>query len=418
MRTDLAALLVLATTATLPVPPAAAQTGPYYLALGQSFNHESNIYRLADGAVPPGSGSRADSVAITSLLAGFDQTISRQRLRADASLRASRFRRNDTLDNEGHGLRLAWDGETVGGFSGSASASLDRSLVRFDATAEGGVVRNIATSRQLDTGLRWGLVTRWSAELAVSHAAVDYSASTFDAREYRQNSLSSGLRYAPGGAWSASLGLRTLRGRYPRFGVDTNGNFVADRYRGRYVDLGLRWSGGAHRLDGRVSLGDTSFERASATDFAGLTGVLTWGWQPTGKLRLETRLARDRGQESSAIGYFITTAGTLTTGRYADFSRISTSLGTSLTWGLTAKLSLSGSALFVDRDLRSSGLAGVPTAGGDSGRQFTLGARWQATRTVVLGCDIGSERRTTDNTQLSTNLSNRTRSCFGQIGMP
>lgn len=418
MRTEPAVLLAALATAAI---PAAAQTGPWYLALGQSISHESNIYRLADGISPTG-GTRDDTVAITSVLAGFDQTISRQRLRGDLSLRASRFDSNGRLDNEGHGLRLIWDWATTGRLEGTLLASLDRSLVRFDnSDPTTGLARNIASTRYVDASVRLGLVTRWSFEAGWTHAEVDYSAPSFAAREYRQDGLSGGMRYALSPDLSFNLGLRGVQGRYPRFAVTPDGSFVADRYDGRYVDFGARWNtSAASRIDAKLSLGRTSFERATAADFSGLAGSLAWAWRPTGKLHLDTRIARDRGQESMALGFFVTNTGQLASGRFADFSRITTSLGSTLQYELTAKLTLTAGLSLIDRDLRDTrqDLFGQITtlAGRDRTRHYTLGARWQATRGIALGCEVGQERRSANN-DLSSDLSNSTSSCFGQIGL-
>lgn len=418
MRIELAASLVALSAAA----PTAAQTGPWYLALGQSLSRESNIYRLADGA-SPGIGSRGDTVWITSLLAGVDQTISRQRLRADLSLRASRFSANEALDNQGHGLRLSWDWATAGRIEGSLAAALDRSLVRFDnSDPAGGLVRNIGSTKQFDASVRAGLVTRWSVQASFGHTETGYSATQFAYREYRQDSFAGGLRYTSSPDLSLSLGLRRLEGRYPRFAVARDGSFVADHYEGRYADIGVRFgASGVSLLEAKLSAGHTRFDRASATDSSGLTGELTWNWRPTAKLKLDTRLARDRGQESASLGFFVTNTGQLASGRFADFSRSSTSLATTLQYALSAKLSLMASATFIDRDLRDTrqDLFGQITnrSGRDRMRQFALGARWQATRSIVLGCEVSSERREA-NSELSSDMSNQTRGCFGQVGIP
>lgn len=403
-----------------------ATLGPYYVALGQSVHHESNIYRLSEGVPPAAGASRADTVAISSLAAGLDTTLSRQRLRADLSLRSSRFRHNESLDNRGHGLRLAWNGSTAGRWSGSASASVDRSLVQFDTTSRPNAPeRNLATTRQADVALRWGMNPGWAAELGAAHVQVGYSAALLANREYRQNSANGHVRWSSGAGLSASLGVRAVEGRFPRFAGDGRGGFVADRYDGQHLDLGLLWAASPqHQVDGRISAGRTRYERATATDLSGLTGQLNWSWRPTAKLKLLTRAVRDRGQESAAIGFSIGPDRTLLTGRYADFSRVSNSLATSLEWAATAKLGLTASAQVIERDLVSavvspgSGTVSSQATGSDRSTLLGLGVRWQATRGIVLGCDVGTERRRADNTSVSSNLDNRTRNCFGQVAIP
>lgn len=403
--------------------PALAQSGPYYLALGQSVGHESNLFRLPEGAPLASSASRGDTVSITTLAAGVDQTISRQRLRADATWRASRFAHNDSLNNQGHGLKLAWDWATAERVSGSVAAQLDRSLVRFDnGRVEPSFERNIALTRNIDATARIGVVTRWSAELGYSHAESNYSASAFDSREYRQDSYFIAARYSPGSALSGSLGLRAVRGHYPRFAKASDGSFVADHYDGRHVDLGLRYSASAvHQFEGRVSLGNTRYERATSSDLSGLTGLLVWNWRPSGKLRLESRLSRERGQDTSSLGVFINSSGGLSNGRVADFSRSSTVLGSNLVYELTAKLNLTAGLQLANRDLRDTrqDIFGQfnSRSGSDRGRAISLGARWQATRGIVVGCELVNEQRTASN-ELSSDLSSHSRTCWGQVSIP
>ena len=57
-----------------------AQANPWYIGAAQTLTHESNLYRLADGQTTPDGVSKSDLVSSTALLAGLDQTISRQRL--------------------------------------------------------------------------------------------------------------------------------------------------------------------------------------------------------------------------------------------------------------------------------------------------------------------------------------------------
>ena len=100
--TRIAAALVL-----LASPLAMAETSPYYIGVSQAFGHESNLYRVGGNAgLPAGAQSESDTISTTSLVAGIDQTWGRQRLSGSGSLRASRYAKNDQLNNEGYGLNL------------------------------------------------------------------------------------------------------------------------------------------------------------------------------------------------------------------------------------------------------------------------------------------------------------------------
>lgn len=394
---------------------AAAQTGPY--AGGSvSYTHDSNVYRLADGTEPPPGTPRSDRITSASVMAGLRLPLGRQVLSADASLRSTRYADHASLDHDGHRVALGLDWATVERLSGSASLSRERTLVRFDSDAAlSGVPtlqRNLATITHAEAVARIGLITRWSAELGATADAVDYSAPAFRPRDFRQSGVSAGLRHRASDALSMGLGLRATRGRYPHFAQGADGGDIADRYHGRHVDWDVRWvPGDVSRIDARLSLGRTTFDRATASDVSGATGQLLWTWRPTTRLRLETRLARERGQDSSAL-YF---PGS---GRYADFSRTTTSLGTAIYWQMTAKVQWVAGLAGAERQLVDTrqDLAGATTlrTGDDRTRVGSLGVRWQPLRTVTLGCDATRERRTHAGA-LSTDYHASTLGCHAQL---
>lgn len=414
-----------ATVALLLAGPAAtalAQSSPFYFGASQGVTRDSNLYRLSDGAAPlPAGRSKSDTVYTTSLLAGIDQPIGRQRVRGDVSLRASRFANNKVLDNEGYGLKLGADWSTIGRLSGSINLVSDRSLARFanDTLSINNLQRNIASSTTFDTTVRRGLVTRWSAEATYAHQRVGYSASEFEPREYRQNSLSAGVRYTPSGLISFGAALRGTEGRYPRFALLANGSYLADTYSGRNLDLSTRWTpSGVSQFEARLSFGNTSYDRDTARDFSGVTGGLAWIWRPTGKLRFETRLARDTGQESAAIGFVSTPSGVGSGLRYADASRVTNTLSVAAQYELSAKILLSTYAGVAQRSLSDSRpdlFGNVATlTGSDRTSTLNFGARWLPTRSITVGCDLGWEQRSTSSV-LSTDLSGNTVGCFGQL---
>jgi hypothetical protein len=395
--------------------PALAQSSPWWAGAALNLTHDSNIYRQADGAAPlPAGRGRSDTILTSSLLAGLDQPIGRQHLRADVALRNNRFASNEVLDNNGYGLKLGLDWATIGRVSGSLGVAAERSLVRFDSgSLEAGTLeRNTVSSRRVDGTVRVGVVTRWSAEASFSRQQVDYSAASFDSSDFVHTSLGTALRYSPSDLLSVSAGLSGRQGRYPRFARTHDGGFVAERYSGRNLDLTARWApSGSSQLDGRVSLGKTSFDRVTARDVSGLTGQVAWTFRPTGKLRTEIRWTRDRGQDVELLGFDAS-------GRVADFSRTSNALALGLHYELSAKITLSSRVTAIRRDLVDSrlDLLGdmVVRNGSDRSVLAQLGARWAPSRGLQVGCDWGREKRSADNV-LSTGYGVNTVGCFGQI---
>ncbi len=391
--------------------PARAQTPgglpePYYLGASQTFAHDSNLFRLPDGAAPPSGQGRSDTISTTSLLAGLDRSFGRQRLRGSATLQHNRFRDNDQFDNDGHGLNLVLDWETLNRLSGNVSLGSNRSLRRFDPS-ETNVAseRNVETVKVADATVRLGVVTRATVEANVNHREVDYSSARYADREYKQTAESIGGRYRPAAATTVGVGLRFTQGRYARFD---------DRYDRRDIDLTGRWEpGDGTVVSGRLSYGKTEYDQFTERDYSGPSAVLGVLWQPTGKLRLTGRAARDTGQDFAFLNVdTIFGPGML----LADYSRITTSGRLQAVYLATAKTQLQVSASHARRSLVTQLSNGRVLEGSDRVTQWQIGPTWMPSRGLQLGCDLTHERRSARGSGSSPYRSNGA-SCYGQFTM-
>lgn len=364
--------------------PVQAQDHPFQVGASLSINHDSNLFRLPDGATPASVRSRADTLTSASLLGGADLHFGRQRLRGQANVSENRFSNNDQLNNRSHGAKLMLDWETIGRLSGRLGASSNRSLRKFDpAEAGGGLERNIETVEQAEALARLGGVTRLTFEGGVTGRRVDYSSPRYRARAYRQDTGSLGLRWRPGGATTLGIGLRRTDGRYPNTG---------DRFEREDIDLFVTWvPSGLTTLDARLSRGRIVYERFTERNFTGFNGALKAIWAPTGKLKFTLRAARDTGQDSN----FITFADELVIGT-TDFSRTTNSLRFDAAYALSAKISVSAGLVHLRRSLvgrRDDVFGSDVTHGSDRTTLATLGLRWAPWRSVLLGCDVNHDQR-------------------------
>lgn len=402
-----AALPARAQAQAAPATPDGALPEPYYLGVSQAFTHDSNLFRLPDGAAPPSGTGRSDAISTTSLLAGLDRSFGRQRLHGSASLQHIRFRENKQFDNEGHGLNLALDWATLERLSGSVSLASNRSLRRFDPS-ESSVAseRNIETVTLADATVRLGVVTRATIEAGINHREVDYSSARFADREYKQTAASLGGRYRPAAATTIGAGLRFTEGRYARFD---------DRYDRRNIDITGRWEpGDGTVVSGRLSFGKTEYDRFTERDYSGPSGAVGVLWQPTGKLRLSARAARDTGQDSAFLTY-----GTETALGLADYSRTTTSARLQAIYLATAKTQVQLSTAHARRSLvtRLDGIAGSTVLeGSDRVTQWQIGPTWAPSRGLQFGCDVTHERRSARGAGSSPYRSNGA-SCYGQFTM-
>jgi len=375
--------------------PALAETSPWYVGAALGYSHDSNVFRLPDTLASMAAPGLSDSITSATLLGGLDQAIGRQHLYGNATLRDNRFANHRALDNTGYGLKLGADWSTVERLSGNFNLMANREMAFLNP--DSGVPTlahaNIARTNQIDGSLRYGLVARWQLEGSFGRRAMGYSAPEYRSRENREDWASVGLRYRPSGALGLGLAWRQGQGRFPKFATLASGDFEADRYRSRNLDLTADWiASGASSLNARLSTGRLTHSVAAQRDYSGLTGELRWLWRPTGKLLVTTTLARETGQEFGAgTSFFVT--GT-------DLSRTVNGLRLLAEHELSGKLKLSAGLSRSRRALvdTESTILGVPfsVAGADTTNAVTMGLRWTATRSTQLSCDYSHERRSTD----------------------
>ncbi len=405
--------LLLATLSGFSAPAAQAEGSPWSLGLSQAVSRSSNLLRLpADAAVPAGF-SRADTVSSTALLAGLDQPFGRQRAYGSLRLSADRLSNNGIYDNEGYALSGGLDWATVERVSGTLRASANRTLADFYADEIGFLAKkNLQTTGEIDNTVRIGVVTDWTAELNGAIRSVDYSAGEYQSREFRERSAGASLRFSPGGAASLGLGWRETRGRYPRFRTAADGTPLPDHFARSDLDLsGSLQPSGASRLAARLSLARIRYDIASQRDFSGVTGLLRWTWQPTAKLRLDTRLTRDPSQSS----YFSDGADAAADAT-VDYSRMTTTLLWRADWQATAKLAFNARLTHARRALtRTLSGSGSAVDGRDRRTVLEAGADWAPTRSLRLGCNVARDQRSGDTSTLTSDYRDNTLACSARF---
>jgi hypothetical protein len=397
-----ALLLSLAALSTLLPAGAHAQSSPYYIGLLQTVSSESNVVRLRDGQVPPDGISKTDLIYSTAVVGGINQTIGRQRLFGNASLRDTRFDKNKQYSSQGYAVNLGLDWSTVERVSGSLSLVANRtprSAIR-DRNENIIVERNVERLEGFDASVRVGLVTRLSAEASYNQRKLRYSAASSAFREYEQREGSLGLSVRPGAATTFGLGVAQRRTEYPSllaFLIDPRDQRTRDS-----AYFSVRWAPtGISTVDARIDRGKVKHDPLPARDFSATTGTLGWTWRPGGRFSLQTRYTRDTGQDTEAL----TSAFSRTTDRYR----------LSATYDLSAKIRFEAGATTYRRLQEGNGLLVTGISGRDRGELFNLGVRWAPTRWLSLGCTYNTDkRRANSNPVLDDRYSANTFGCNAQ----
>ena len=372
-----------------------AQQSPYYIGASQTFTHDSNLFRLADGAaLPVGAVSRSDTISTTSLLAGIDQPIGRQRLFGDVAIRHNRFADNDQLDNTGYGVGLGIDWATVNQLSGTVSYTASQTLSSFADGVGSITAPNKERSQQFLARGRLGGASLLSAEATYIFRKRDYSAATpaAQANEFDQNSLGLGLLYRPSGLLTLGTGVRHTRGSF---------DALADDFDRNDLDLTAVWvPSGLSKVAARLSYSKEEHDVpavATLRDFSGVTGSLTWEYKPTGKLTFITDLIRDTGAEAGFDGFTFNN-----TNPAGNNSQVTSAARVRAHWDATAKIGVDAGARYAERKLLGGG--------DDKTGTLTLAANYLATRNILLGCQLAHEKRGG-----STSYTANTAGCSAQV---
>jgi Putative beta-barrel porin 2 len=384
----------------------ALETSPYSIGAGLGLGRDDNLFRAPDGE------ALSDSYTLAQIFGAVDQTYGRQRLQAQAAWRDHRYRSRRDLDNLGYTGSLSWDGSTEGDVSWAVSHATNRRLAAY-ATLQDPNFRaaNLETVDQTQARVQLGLVAQWAANLALSQRRVDHTALAFERERVHLQTVGASVQWMPTGPLSLSVGPRLTRGRVP---LTSDG--VARSFKRHDLDVGVNWvATGESVLRARISRTQQDYDVPEQGDFRGTTGQLDWAWTLTGRTRLNTALSRETGSES----VFLVPSGAAQTLRGSgDDRQISTALTLRLDHDVTGKITLGLDLQAVHRKLAiSRQLAGgslVQASGSDRSTLARVGLRYAATRSVVLACDVGHERRTSSTT-LSAPYRVNTASCNAQL---
>jgi hypothetical protein len=380
-----------------------AEDRPYYIGVSQTFTHESNVFRSRTDEVD-------DIVSSTGVLGGLDLTLGRQRVYLDASANDNRHDERSELDNTSYSVNTGLNWETIERLSGTVRYSTRQNLTDFGIIGSPRI-RNVVRMQHFSANARYGFVTRFGLEGGVERRNLDYSAS--DERDNTQDVARLGVRWGGGGQLSLGLGARVTKGETPRYQALENPNPLdpdaepqfgpvqPDEMDRKDVDLTATWTPtGLSTINARLSATDEEHTVESRPSFSGLTGSLTWNYQPSDKLTTAVSLIRDTGNETTFIqGGFL--------GRQLlqiDTNRLNTVGLVEAAYEATAKISL-------DASIRHTRGVVTTVSGrefGSDATEYGLGARYEPIRSVTLGCRVSHQTRNDAYDATTT-------SCFGQF---
>ncbi|MBL8323719.1 MAG: hypothetical protein JNJ89_02055 [Rubrivivax sp.] len=379
---------------------AMAQANPFYVGASQVLSQDSNFFRVAGG-----QPQTRETVSTTSLLAGMDQSVGRQRLFADAAVRLNRHAENQQLDYTGSSLLVGADLSAIDAFAGRVAYSSEKALARYGADFGFVDPNTRVTQKTEEFSLRgqYGLVSLLGVEGGVVRRQLSFSQQS--GNEFEHDQVSAGLKYRPSGGLTFGLGYRRTDGSYP-FTALPGGGVGPDDYKRDDIDLTALWvATGASTITARLSRTDEKHQGLPVRNVSGSTGAVSWAYKITGKLLLGADYLRDTGAESS-----------FNPGASGGPAPIVSSSPLTTMWMLhgeyevTGKIKMLASVRQLNRDLVNN----VGATGDDTLTETRLGVNWAPLRSVSVGCSVGYEKRDSSGT-LSYEYSNSNVRCLAQF---
>lgn len=354
---------------------------PYYIGVSQAFTHDSNLFVAPEGL------EKSDSVSSTGVLGGLNLELGRQRVFADFTANSNRYKTYDQLNNESYSLNAGLNWQTVEHLSGSFSVNARENLGQL-ALPGAPEVKNTESLQQAAARVRYGFASRLGIEGGVHHRKLEYSASP--ERDFEERSGNLGMQWGqPGSVLTFGVAGRVTKGEAPRYKALLDPRFpflgygpeTPDEYDRKDVDFTAVWTPSAlSTVNGRISLTRERHTAIARPDFSGVTGSVVWDYKPTDKLALKTSLSRDTGSQTifatSLLSNFVPIE--------SNTSRVTTVLGVDAAYELTAKIGLTAGLVHNRGDI--SDATGRTVARSNS--KYRIGARYQPTRTISLGCNV------------------------------
>ena len=370
----------------------------FNILVGADVRYEDNLFRVDDGSTL-GTASKHDLVHAYTAGIKFDKIYSLQQIQIDASVTENKYQENDFLDWTGFNYRAAWLWSLTPRVTGTLVATQSETLNNFGDfrivdpnTNSRRNLRSIQTNERRDFTIDVLLWGGWHAVGGLNETESRNSVSFNEVGDYTQRGGELGGRYVFPSGTEITLVQRKSTGDYEGRALDRIRQLDTG-FDQRETEAKLDWLiTGKSRITAKLGYVDREHDNFNQRDYDGLTGLLGWRWTPTGKLLVNTAVARNiySFQESNAIG-----GGLFFAGGYDYSYYVADTFTVSPLWAITDKTSLRFRYDWSDRDYR-----GDLNASGLSRRDIvqstTLTAEWQALRTLLVSAVWQHEDRNSD----------------------
>jgi len=272
---------------------------------GQSWQYDSNIFRLADTAnnqVFLGSSDRSDQVAVTTLGAKIDKRYGLQRFEFDVNANRSIYNNFSRLDFTAVNYAAAWRWSVTpslyGNFTTDRREYTDNTS---DVQNQGQLNRRTDRSTLLDA--EYAIDGPWRVLAGVFERNQTNSQPFVFESDSKVRGVEIGARYVFASTTAFAYRLKQGRGEYP--GRVLSSAFASD-FKDREHEFRLSWPiTGKTTVQARISYLDRNHVGLTSRDFSGFTGQVDTTWQITGKTGVTGGVIRELGSyQTNTASYY------------------------------------------------------------------------------------------------------------------
>jgi exopolysaccharide biosynthesis operon protein EpsL len=347
-------------------------------AVGADVRYEDNLFKFADGVdtdIFPGRPSKSDTIYSTNLGIKIDKPYAQQRFKLDVMATENKFQRNSFLDYTGVDYTAAWFWHLTPRVSGTILLDQKQSLVDFGDFREFDD-RNVQTSQFRLFSIDGDLGAGWHAIGAISEVRARTSQNFEQIGNYEQVGVELGGKYVSRAENWISLVQRESKGKYQGRELDP----IAQLDKGfdqTETEAKLYWKlTGKSTVEARLGYLDRTHDNFSQRDYDGWVGKVSYLWEPTGKLKINTSLGRNLFSfQEAGNSYYV--ADTFSVGPI---------------WNVTAKTRLSLRYDLSQRDYRGA-IDPAARSRDDIFQSLVFAGDWRPTRTIKVGAALQRDMR-------------------------
>jgi len=350
-------------------------------AVGADVRYEDNLFKFEDGTntdSSPGRPSKSDTIYATNLGVRIDKPYAQQRFKLDVTATENKFQRNSFLDYMGIDYTGAWFWHLTPRVSGTILLDQKQSLVDFGDFREFDD-RNVQTSQFRLFSIDGDLGAGWHAIGGVSEVRARTSQNFEQVGNYEQVGVELGSKYVSRAENWISLVQRESKGKYQGRELDP----IAQLDKGfdqNEIEAQLYWKlTGKSTVEAKLGHLDRTHDNFRQRDYDGLVGKLSYIWEPTGKLKINTSLGRNLFSfQEASNSYYV-----------ADIFSVGP------VWNVTAKSKLSLRYDLSQREYKGA-IDPVARSRDDVSQSLVLSGEWNPTRTIKVGTALRRDMRSSN----------------------